>query len=140
MKEEDYLQERKLLFDAKLQESLQCDKYLLTLASGAFGLSLAFMQQIAPQPVEGSVPLLIVGWTGFGLSILLTLLSFLFSQQACERQTEILDTIRQKRKPSVSELRNTYANLTLYLNWISMLLFVIGLAFLMWFSISNIGG
>ena len=46
-KDKAYLEERKSLINASLEEAKLFDKAILTLAAGVFGLSLAFMRQIA---------------------------------------------------------------------------------------------
>jgi len=86
-----YLEERKLLIDAEREGSRSFDKTILTLSAGAFGISLTFIRQIVPNIETGTLFLLILGWTGFTISMLATLISFLTSQRACARQREILE-------------------------------------------------
>lgn len=80
---EEYLQERRLLIDLKTDSERTLDRTILTLSGGALALSITFVNQIAPQPIL--VGLLLAAWLFFTLSLLLTLLSFWFSQRAIER-------------------------------------------------------
>ena len=49
---EVYLEERKSLVTALLEQTRSFDKYVLTLAGGTFGLSFLFIKQIVPQPMH----------------------------------------------------------------------------------------
>ena len=88
-----YLEERKSLIDAKREASRLFDRAILTLAAGAFGLSLTFIRQISPTIQSGTLFLLICAWAGFCISLLSTLISFLTGQSACSRQIKILETV-----------------------------------------------
>ncbi len=50
----DYLDERRLAMDAEKSGASQFDKAVLTLAAGAFGISIAFIREIAPSPTPHS--------------------------------------------------------------------------------------
>jgi hypothetical protein len=58
-KYEVYLEERKSLVDAEREGSRSFDKAILTLAAGAFGLSLTFIRQIVPNIESGTMFMLI---------------------------------------------------------------------------------
>lgn len=57
------------------------DKAILTLSSAAIGISLAFLDKIAPDPVRTRW-LVLVAWLMLTLSLLSTVVSFLTSQNA----------------------------------------------------------
>lgn len=80
-----YLEERKLLIDAEREGSRSFDKAVLTLAAGALGLSVTFVDKIAPVPQATILWLLVASWIFFGFSIIVTLSSFITSQWACVR-------------------------------------------------------
>jgi hypothetical protein len=139
IKYETYFQERTSLVNAELDQARSFDKYILTLAGGTFGLSIVFIEKIAPHPEAGTVWLLVTAWVTFGASILSTLISFLLSQLACSRQREILDLwYRKDGKLSEDEQKNPFAACTKWLNWTSMILFIGGVAFLAAFSALNL--
>jgi hypothetical protein len=95
LEREAYLEERKTLVEAEGEASQSFDKALITLSAGAFGLSLAFIIQVAPVP--RALWYLYVAWGGFILSLLSILFSFLASQQGFRRARDILDKYLETR-------------------------------------------
>lgn len=134
-KHEDYLQERKLLLNAKFQGSLLFDKAILTLAAGALGLSLTFIRQISPVITEGTVWMIIFAWICFIVSLLSTLISILTSRSACVTQIEILE-IEDEEKQDMQ--KNTFTAVTQFLNIVSIIFFIAGVILLTVFSIRNL--
>ena len=135
-----YIEERKQLFKASLDQSKSFDRHILTLSAGAFGLSLLFIRQIVPEPARESLYLLICAWCAFAFSIFLTLLSFLFSQKACFRQMEILDKWLESHGQPNERDKNVFASATTMLNWLSVIAFIAGAVMLIIFSASNLLG
>jgi len=138
-KYETYFKERSELTRAKIDQARQFDRYILTLASGTFGFSVVFMRYIAPNPNISTIPLITAALVSFGASIFSTLLSFLMSQKAIVKQLEIMD-LWYKKEAELSELesKNKFADWTTRLNWISIVLFVIGGIFLIVFVALNL--
>ena len=132
-----YLDERKALVDAEREGARLFDKAILTLTAGAFGLSLAFIRQVVPEIKCGTLFLLIAGWTGFSLSLLSTLISFLASQSACSRQRKILELEYIDNRDTQKE-KNRPARWTKRLNVSSIAFFILGLIFLTLFVILNL--
>jgi hypothetical protein len=132
-----YLKERESLVNAILEQSKSFDKYVLTLASGAFGLSLLFIKDAVSKPLTTTIPFLTASWTLFSISIALTLLSFLLSQEACKAQIEI-----DKKVLVTNEFDNVPTNIfsviTYLLNWLSGSSFIAGIITLAIFGIKNI--
>jgi hypothetical protein len=117
-----YFEERNLLIKSKLDQSRQFDKAILTLAAGALGLSITFINQIAPNIKPGTEFILILAWIGFGISIFSILFSFLTSQKACEKQIEILEHVFFENEKNKKEKReNKAATWTEYLNILSII-------------------
>ena len=135
-----YRDERKSLQNALLDQSRSFDKYVLTLAAGTFGLSFLFIRHIAPEPSTNTMALLVTAWCFFAISILMTLLSFLASQQACLRQIEILDFWLHQRSEEKPESANVFTKVTRRLNWLSMVMFMSGVALLIIFAALNVFG
>lgn len=139
-KYEVYYQERNLLIRAELEQARSFDKYILTLAGGTFGLSLLLIKHLVPSFEKGTIGILIAVWITFSMSILATLISFLYSQKACSKQREILKIWYMKKEDELTEedTKNNYAGLTHRLNWISMFFFIVGVVLLVIFSAINL--
>jgi len=136
-----YLEERKSLVDAEREGSRLFDKAILTLTAGAFGLSLTFIRQMAPDIKSGTAFMLVYAWVGFCVSLLSTLISFLTSQSACSRQREILEAEyfhNSSGHDKKANLKNKFAIWTKWLNILSIFTFIIGVIFLAIFSIVNL--
>ena len=137
IKYEVYFQERNSLINAELEQARHFDKYILTLAAGTFGLSLLFVERIAPHPKDGTEWLLIAAWVAFGASILSTLVSFLLGQESCSKEIEILDGKYREDIKDKKEIKNRFVTWTKWLNRVSMFLFIVGVTFLITFSALN---
>lgn len=137
LKRKEYFDERKSLINAMFEESKLFDTHILTLASGALGLSLAFIRQIAPNPK--ALFILIIGWLCFCISICLTLCSILTSQDACKKQIEIIE---EDLDDSNEYKKNTNENkLTICvrrLNILSIIFFITGVISIICFTIYNL--
>jgi hypothetical protein len=136
-KYQTYLDERHSLTAAEKESSLHFDKSILTLAAGALGLSLTFIDKIAPHPAECTLYLLGLAWIFFSLSVLSSLISSLTSQAACRRQIKIVEKIYFDNAAPNSE-KNLPAQITNILNWVSIGLFMLGVFFLVVFTIANL--
>ncbi len=116
-----YIEERKILVDSLRESSRTFDKAILTLASGSFGFTIAFLKDIVPTPFENTKWLIHFSWGLFALSILLILISFLTSQKACLKQIEnTFEIIINKKK----DMQNTWGNVTTILNYASIIVLI----------------
>lgn len=140
LKYQTYIDERKSLFNAALDQTHLFDKAILTLASGALGLSLTFIRQIIPEGCEPKYILtLIFSWIFFSLSIISTVLSFLTSVKACTKQIEILEIeFFNKINGESKDRKNFYRKITSFFNVCSIIFFIIGIFLLARFSILNL--
>ena len=84
-------EDRKLYIDADREGARSFDKYVLLLASGAFATTIAFLRDVVPDIELEVVPLLMMAWLMFGVSIMSTLASFLGSQYACKAYIQDCD-------------------------------------------------
>ena len=135
LNEDVYHSERNSLIEEERQQSRLYDRGLLSLAAGAFGLSFLFVRSIE-SPTE--LKFLFLGWLGFGISLLITMVSFLTSQESYRRQVDILDAIQQSDNcQSISE-QNFWSSLTNWLNWGSLIGLVAGIALLAIFALKNV--
>jgi len=133
-----YLDERKALVEGENASADQFDKAILTLAAGALGLSLVFLEKIAPNPSPKTINYLSISWTALVVSLIAILSSFILSQHAYRRQREILEDeifpVAGKQVDSV----NWWSIWTTRLNWLSIATFIIGATMLAVFSIANV--
>ena len=137
--------EREILIDELREASRSFDQNMLTLSAGALGLSITFVNLIAPNP-QGT-RYLIYAWYFFIGSLLSTLISFLTSQSACRKQMINVDHMindskvelkcgwkyiipwwmkKNKAKCKDCYSKNCWSRVTLYLNILSITLFVLG--------------
>src|SRR6266481_9982565 len=70
-----YRDERKALVEGEQASADQFDKNILALAGGALAVSLVFLEKIAPQPKETTLPYLYCGWGALVLGLCLILSS-----------------------------------------------------------------
>ena len=129
-------QERKLALEAEYSDAEHYDRWLITLASGSFGISIAFIRYIAPSPTCISKWFLGLAWIFLLLSILATLSSLQFSQLGFRRYREILDNKQIGRDPQ--DESNRHADTVKVLNWASLILFILGAVMLAIFSFLNL--
>jgi hypothetical protein len=138
LKYQIYTDERKLLIATEQDQAKTFDKYILTLSSGALGLSLAFIK-IIKSINPGSEFWLVAAWVLFSLSTLSTLISFLTSQIACRKQVDILEAsfFPEDKKKETSE-SNHYSTATGILNITSITLLILGVSVFIIFATQNI--
>ena len=107
------------------------DRALMTLSAGSLGLSIAFVKDIARNPV--SVWTLELSWILMGLSLLAIVTSFVASVEVHKRLIDGLDSGRRYD----DEPRWVRHGVT-WLNALAGLLFVAGAGFLITFAILNV--
>ncbi|MBI5962575.1 MAG: hypothetical protein HY863_03800 [Chloroflexi bacterium] len=122
-----------VILEQKAQEDF--DKTVLSLSSGALGVSFAFLKDvIGSAPV--SVWLLTIAWGSWALSSTSVLVSYYMSHKALRTAIEQVDAnkIRQE-KPG-----RWFDKITGSLNFLGLILFVAGLVFMIWFVKLNLEG
>lgn len=130
MKEEDkeYWQQ---LNKAYIESSSQFDKQVLFLASGALGLSFAFIKDIVKLNVATNKWLLVSSWSLFGAVILLSIVSHYTSLKAINRMIRNLNSADHKDSKGLD-------GITKLLNVLMIIFLGIGLLFLIIFVAINI--
>lgn len=131
--------ERNRFVEAKAEESKAYDKTVLTFSAGAIGVSLTFVEKIAPEPI---VPFaLYISWSFFALAILSVVVSFLLSQAAMDREINWIDEAWDAVTAGNAELPpravNRHSRLTRSVNLASGGLFVAGVMSLIFFGSQN---
>jgi hypothetical protein len=132
-----FMEERKSLIDASKESSRTFDKAMLTFGSAIFGFSIAFVKDVAPQPVAGTLGWLAGSWALFSIGLLLITLSFLFSQEACD--TEIDEGMKRLQNPGHKSPPNEWSVLTKRCNYYCVVAFFLGLLCWSMFAFHNIG-
>lgn len=118
--------------DFKLGEAY--DKHLLTLASGALGLTLLFVEKIASDPSWKFF--LVASWVTFAACILSCLIAMHLSQLAIRREAEINEDSFQY-PPSEYDGDNAYIPIVMNLNRAALVLFILGVALFILFAALN---
>ncbi|MFC2008625.1 hypothetical protein ACFLUT_01025 [Chloroflexota bacterium] len=138
---ETYLEERRALVGAELDQARQFDRHILYLAAGSFGLSLLFVQRFGSDLSGCAVAFLLLGWMAFCASIGCTLTSFLVSTAALKRQRELLDEWldeAENKRATADSKQNPLAHTVTVLNVASLVLFLLGAGSLIGFAIANL--
>jgi hypothetical protein len=131
-----YIDERKALVKAEQACADHFDKGIMTLAAGALGISLVFIEKIAPTPDPKTLNLLYMAWFSLVLSLLATLSSLLTGQYAFRRARVILENKFFPEQTSGNS-KNGWAIFSQILNWSSVVMFITGAITLALFSIEN---
>jgi len=146
---DEYSKQRADLAKTNIDLAGRFDQWILTLSAGGLGLSLAFLEKIAPHPRPNTTFLLGIAWFFLALGLLAGLLSLLTAQYSALRQIDILDdewktfmanTGKDSKDAPVSEAArlNKYTEYTHLLNCIAAPGFVLGVVFLCLFAYSNV--
>ena len=138
---DDYLTFRKDLITSENESSKNLDQAVITIASGAIGLSVAFIEKLSARPPIQ--PLwLELSWSSLTLSLGLVLISFYTSKRSYTRHTKIWDEIYEatRQKKSIADInkRNVWKIVTECLNFSAPFLLVLGISCLLWFSFVNL--
>jgi hypothetical protein len=130
MQEEDkeYWQQ---LNKAYIESSSQFDKQVLFLASGALGLSFAFIKDIVKLAEATNKWLLISSWSLFGAVILLSIISHYTSLKAINKKIHNLNAKEDKSSKKLNSL-------TKWFNILMIVFLALGLSFLTVFVAINI--
>jgi hypothetical protein len=132
-----HMEERKLLIDASRESSRTFDKAMLTFGSAIFGFSVAFIKDVAPQPIPATLHWLGASWILFTVGLLAISLSFLFSQWACDFQISQSENIL--KNPEYRCPTNKWSIATMVCNISCVGLLFLGIMCWSWFAIHNLG-
>ena len=124
---------RNNLIASKQSSQNTLDKYLISLSSGALGLSIIFVNNIIKDNSIYCKSLLTISWILFSITILLVLISFFSSIHSFSK------AISQTDSNSIhnEEPGGTWNIFTKILNVINIIFFILGLIFLLTFVSIN---
>jgi hypothetical protein len=116
------------------------DKYMVTLSSGALGVSLSFVKDVVPLKEAVCVSLLIASRVSFVICILITLISFRLSIHALEEMLPCLDAyyLRNEADAFNKHLKSFSTRAVDWCANLGIIFFVLGLIFTMMFVGANV--
>lgn len=134
------------IYDEYTRHLLECrrlsfehfDKAILTLSSGGLGLSITFIHNIVSPYSAINKIALVTAWVSFALSVLSTLVSFITSQFAFDRQISLAEEYYVKNNEEALKKRNKPALVTRLLNIMSAFFFIMAVSSLLCFVSTNI--
>lgn len=121
---------RRHLVEALHTASQDFDKAIMTLAAGALGISIAFVNQVAPHPRDTAW--LATAWSLFAAALVFILISFITSQSAIRWEIDHLYDDPRPKRP--------HRKWTTRLNTAAAGAFVLGVVSLVVFALVNVGG
>jgi len=114
------------------------DKSMLTLSSGALGVSLAFIKDIVPLGQASWVWVLQTSWVAFALCITITVLSFQVSIAALKQHVAFLDKVNVEGNEEFFNKKTHHWTLLKFCTWGAIAFFLVGLLCTMLFVIENV--
>ncbi len=115
------------LFKRQLSNSENFDKAILTYSSAGLALSLGFLKDFIPITQACAAWLLFLSWVCFSSAVVITLLSFISSQQGIKRQLDINDRYYLKMDESALSEKNDFARYTDWLAYTAGFTFVVAI-------------
>lgn len=131
-----FMEERKVLIDEARESSRTFDQAVLAFGAAVFGASVAFLKDVAPKPDPSTILWLGTSWTCFIVGLLAAILSFLFSHEACLFRIEEGEHLL--RNPDAEPLRNRWASLTGWCNYLCVAFLFLGVAAWVVFALENL--
>jgi len=126
--------------EIQLEADARFHKYILAIASGSFGVSFAFINQIVPLSNAVHTAVLVLSWLFFGLSIICAVLE---PRIGSVIQDKLLDNIEKnielgyEGRPYKETNKRLLMFPTRALSWLSFILFVMGVLCLLCFVYLN---
>ncbi len=120
------------LLKCQLSNSENFDRSILTLSSAALAISVTFLRGGTNY---NYFFLLYIAWTGFGVAIFSTVVSYLISQKAIKRQFQILDDYYSNGTNEKNDYENPWDRWTNRCSYISATTFLLAIiAMLLYFA------
>lgn len=138
VRQEMYSRRRDELLKRQLSNSENADRAILTISIAALGFSLAFLKDLVPLK-EAQFPILLyASWIAFTCAILVTLASFFSSQAAINGELIKAEKYYLENDESQFDKRLIEERITVSLNWVAAMSFVIGVVLTCVFSGINL--
>ena len=136
--EATYLHERNFALEVAREQTKFIDQTVLTLAGGALGVSLTFLEKFTAPTGAVAPAYLLTAWSALTLSIVGVLVGMHVSQFAIDKHIANLDTNYSSTTPTV--FVNPFAGATEVLNFLASTSLIIGIVCLCVFAYSNSPG
>jgi len=136
----DHANERTQLRKEGVEISARFDRCIISLPSGALVLSLGFLEKFAPHPTPNTYYLIALAWGALVVSLLAGLISLHTAMLSNSKEIKNLDDQYSSiaTNPQASTSANISTNVTIWLNWIALITFVIGAISLCVFAFKNL--
>lgn len=133
-----YAECRNDLLKRQLSNSENFDRSVLSLSSALLAASIAFIKPAAGAPGIWHAALLAWSWVALAVAIATTMLSFLVSQVAIDRQLDFAKRYYLDKEDHALNARNRPAEWTARFNWCAGIAFGVGVILTVWFAIVSI--
>jgi hypothetical protein len=133
-----YAETRTDLLKRQLSNAENFDRSVLSLSSGLLAASIAFIKPSASGSGMGHAALLVSSWVALAVAIASTMLSFLVSQRAIDRQLDLATKYYLHKQDNALNARNGPAEWTTRFNWIAAIAFGVGIVLTVWFAVVSI--
>ena len=130
-----YQKTREDLLKRQLSNNENFDRSILTLSSAALALSVTFLKV---GRTHNCFVILVFAWTGLVISIIVTVVSYLTSQQGIARQLELAEQYYLNGDEASLSARNRYAEWTDRFAYVSAISFVAGIILLLVYFSNNL--
>jgi hypothetical protein len=126
------------LLKRQLSNTENFDRAILTLSSSTLGLTLTFIRNVTPIEEAHHVWLLLSAWILLAIAIVVTLSSFLISQEGVKKQMIYIEEFYLNGKDEYFNKQNIFSRLNDLAGYLSALKFTIAMFFLVAFVCLNI--
>lgn len=136
--QQQYTTFRSHLVESRHQSHVQFDKAILILAGGGLTVSLTILKNLIKLDAAAWKPLLYWSWFLFIIPLVLTLLSFILSIKAIDKQIQRTDRYYLQDDEDALKGKNVFGAITQYFNYASAVSFVSAVTCMMLFVYHNI--
>lgn len=133
-----YAETRTDLLKRQLSNAENFDRSVLSLSSGLLAASIAFIKPSATGSGMGHAAVLACSWVALAIAVASTMISFLVSQKAIDRQLDFAAKYYLQRQDDALQARNGPAEWTVRLNWVAGCAFGAGIVLTVWFAVLSI--
>jgi hypothetical protein len=133
-----YEEFRNHLLKLQMMNSENFDKSILSLSSTLLALSLAFINDIVDFKKAINTEFIKLSWVFLVGAILITLISFILSQKAIDKQLDYAEKYYLSKLDEYLNKNNIYNSLTKGSSYFSALFFIVGIILTVLFVQSNI--